>query len=52
MTNKNIKKDYNTPWLSAVKFISMNDNGEIIAEGKTIYGEKHAMLLTPMGGSN
>ena len=27
------------------KFINLNDSGEIIAQGKTIYGEEHAMLL-------
>lgn len=41
-----LQNDYDSPWISCVRFISINDKGDIIAEGKTIYGEKHAMLLT------
>lgn len=29
------------------EIVKVNDNGEIIAKGKTIYGEEHAMLLVP-----
>ena len=45
--NSKIKADPNSIWMYATKIISVNDNGEIIADGETIYGEKHAMLLTP-----
>ncbi len=44
--NQKLQKDYESPWFPGVKFISINNNGEIIAKGKTIYGESHAMLLT------
>jgi uncharacterized membrane protein len=45
--NRTIKQDLNSIWLRVVKIISVNDNGEVIAQGETIYGEEHAMLLTP-----
>ena len=41
-------KDRESIWLSCVKFVDINDNGVIIAEGKTIYGEEHALLLFPV----
>ncbi len=50
--NNTLKKDYDSPWLSVVRFIHVNDSGEVVAEGKTIYGEKHAMFLTPAVSSN
>lgn len=40
--------DSNSIWMKFHKIISVNDNGEIIAQGETIYGEKHAMFLTPI----
>lgn len=46
--NYQIVMNFDAIWLSAKKIISVNDNGEIIAEGETIYGEKHAMFLTPV----
>lgn len=30
------------------EIVKVNDNGEIITHGKTIYGEEHAILLTPL----
>jgi uncharacterized membrane protein len=45
--NSKVSNDFDTIWLSAKKFISINDTGKIIAEGITIYGEHHAMLLIP-----
>jgi hypothetical protein len=38
----------NSIWMRISGIISVNDNGEIIAQGETIYGEQHAMLLTPV----
>ena len=49
---KKIKEDSGSIWMKALKIMDMNDNGEIIAEGETIYGERHAMLLTPSNSSN
>ncbi len=46
--NTQIVMNFDTIWLSAKKIISVNDKGEIIVEGETIYGEKHAMFLTPV----
>lgn len=46
-TNKQLESDFSSIWVKVVKIVSLNDNGEIIAEGQTIYGEKHAMFLTP-----
>lgn len=40
-------EDRDSVWLRATKIISVNDNGEIIAEGKTIFGENHPIFLTP-----
>ena len=34
--------------MKIVNIISVNDKGEVIADGETIYGEKHAMFLTPI----
>ncbi len=45
--NKTIASDKNSIWMRANRIVCVNDNKEIIAEGETIYGEKHAMLLTP-----
>lgn len=46
--NSEILKDFNSIWMRITKLIDLNDNGEIVAEGETIYGEKHAMLLCPV----
>lgn len=40
--------DLDSIWMTFDKIISVNDNGEIIAHGETVWGEKHAMLLTPV----
>lgn len=43
-----IKDDPNSIWWSIdPTILKVNDSGYIIAEGQTIYGEKHAILLTP-----
>lgn len=34
--------------VSVTKFIKINDKGEIIALGKTVYGEEHALLIVPI----
>lgn len=39
--------DFNLIWFHFNNFIAVNDNGEIIAEAMTIYGERHAILLVP-----
>ena len=39
--------DKNSIWWSVTKFVKVNDNGEILAQGQTVYGEDHALLLTP-----
>lgn len=43
-----IQKDSNSIWMTINKIIKVNDNGEIIAQGETIYGEQHSMLLVPI----
>lgn len=43
-----VKNDLDSIWVKASEIISINDKGEIIAQGETIYGEQHAMLLTPV----
>ncbi len=35
-------------WLRATKIVGVNDNGEIIAQGQTIFGEQHALFLSPI----
>jgi hypothetical protein len=45
------EKTYNDPksiWLNIGYITSVNDDGEVIARGVTIYGEQHAVLLTPV----
>jgi hypothetical protein len=42
-----ISNKINSIWMQCIEICSINDKGEVIAQGKTIYGEKHAMLLTP-----
>jgi hypothetical protein len=44
---KQAQADRESLWASVVKITNVNDRGEVIAQGKTIYGEQHAMLLTP-----
>lgn len=46
--NDIFSKNYDSIWMYLIKIVGINDNGEIIAQGKTIYGEEHAMLLTPV----
>lgn len=45
--DKKIKMDRESIWNKSGHVISVNEKGEIITQGETIYGEKHAMLLTP-----
>ena len=49
--NDDLKYDFESIWVSISNIAKMNDNGEIIANGKTIYGEEHAMLLVPKNKS-
>lgn len=46
--NNNLSKDYSSIWLKILKIINVNENGEAIALGETVYGEKHAMRLVPV----
>lgn len=46
--NELITNDINSIWMKITKLVSVNDNGEIIAQGETIYGEQHAMFLAPL----
>lgn len=43
-----IQNESNSIWMKIIKFLQVNTKGEIIAQGETIYGEQHAMLLTPV----
>ncbi len=49
--NNKMFSDYNCIWMCLNEVVDMNDNGEVIAQGETIYGEKHAMLLTPVSSN-
>lgn len=42
-----VKADLESIWMTFKKIVSVNDNGEIITQGVTIYGEEHALLLVP-----
>ncbi len=46
--NRKIMSCIDSIWVSVYSLGIVNDNGEIIAQGTTIYGEQHAMLLTPV----
>lgn len=48
MINDNLRNDYNSIWMNCDQIVDMNNKGEIIAQGKTNYGEDHAMLLCPV----
>lgn len=43
-----IENNPNSIWITVSKIIQVNDNGEFIAQGETIYGEQHVMLLNPV----
>lgn len=47
-SNKFINDSNYFIWMNFLKIICVNDSGEILAQGKTIYGEEHAMFLTPV----
>lgn len=44
---RRVQYDAESLWATVTKIVKVNDKGEIIAQGKTIYGEDHAMILTP-----
>lgn len=46
--NKLLSNDHNSIWLNCSKIIGVNDKGEVIGRGTTIYGEQHALLLVPV----
>lgn len=43
-----IRNDRKSIWNKIKQLNGVNDSGEIIAQGITIYGEQHAILLTPI----
>ncbi len=43
------QKNPNSIWMRCEEIRSVNNKGEAIAQGKTIYGENHIMLLKPKG---
>lgn len=43
-----VRSDRDPIWYGCNQIISVNDNGEAIVSGTTIYGEEHAMLLVPV----
>lgn len=45
--NPKIQQD-NTIWSKIIHIVKVNDNGEIVTKAKTIYGEEHALFLTPI----
>ena len=45
--NFHLKDDFDSIWMNLISIVKVNDNGEIIATGRTIYGENHAMFLVP-----
>lgn len=47
MINNKIKNHSDPIWSGNASLGIVNDNGEIIAQAYTIYGERHAMLLVP-----
>lgn len=46
--NPNIQQNFASVWLKISKIAGVNDADEIIAQGETIYGEQHAIFLTPL----
>lgn len=42
-----IHNDVDSLWMKCVNIVNVNDNGEIVVQGKTIYGEEHIMFLSP-----
>ena len=43
--NAQIMQD-SSDWLTATSIIEVNDSGAFVVQGKSIYGEEHAMLVT------
>ena len=41
-------QDLDSIWLTILYISGVNKNGEIIAQGKTIYGEQQAVLISPI----
>lgn len=40
--------DYDSIWLTINEIVDVNGRNEIVAIGKTVWGEQHAMLLSPI----
>jgi hypothetical protein len=47
MINSKLIEDFDSIWMKVTRIISANESGATIAEGQTIFGEKHAMLIIP-----
>lgn len=47
MINPKLIEDFDSIWMKVTRIISANESGATIAEGQTIFGEKHAMLIIP-----
>ncbi len=43
-----LQNSHESIWMRLGSINGINDNGDTIADGETIYGEKHAVLLVPM----
>lgn len=46
-TNKTFS-DYDSIWMHLNLLVDINDNGEMVCLGTTVYGELHIILLTPI----
>lgn len=47
LVNSELYNDYNSIWMVCTKVVGINERLEAIADGTTIYGEQHAMFLSP-----
>lgn len=43
-----VRHDKDSIWWAIGNIISLNDSGEIITSGVTVWGEHHAVLLVPV----
>lgn len=47
VSGNEVFQEYDCIWMSLMTISAMNDNGDVIAQGMTVYGEQHALLLSP-----
>lgn len=43
--------DYDCIWLTINEIVGVNENNEIVAVGTTVWGEQHAILISPIDAS-